>query len=162
MVALAAGGSDPALLASQAIDFGVPVIAVARGTSAQDVQLALYAEAQRRGYQHGDFSLPRIIGPHAEQVRRAATSCSTRSQAPLTAADLGAGQRSDIGARQQESLIIGPLVLAAAKPGQIVPVDSEHCPAQCLRGGRESEVRKLVLTASGGPFLGRTEKSSQM
>jgi 1-deoxy-D-xylulose-5-phosphate reductoisomerase len=58
----------------------------------------------------------------------------------------------------KESLIIGgPVVKACAKPGQIVPVDSEHSAlAQCLRGGRASEVRRLVLTASGGPFRGRS------
>ncbi len=57
----------------------------------------------------------------------------------------------------KESLIIGgPLVLEAAEPDQIVPVDSEHSAiAQCLRGGRADEVRRLVLTASGGPFRGR-------
>ena len=56
----------------------------------------------------------------------------------------------------KESLIIGgPIVLDRAAPGQIVPVDSEHSAlAQCLRGGREQEVRRLVLTASGGPFRG--------
>ena len=49
----------------------------------------------------------------------------------------------------------GPLVLRAAQPGQIVPVDSEHSAlAQCLRGGTADEVAKLVLTASGGPFRG--------
>ncbi|RLV48871.1 1-deoxy-D-xylulose-5-phosphate reductoisomerase [Nocardioides mangrovicus] len=58
----------------------------------------------------------------------------------------------------KESLIIGgPLVLERAAPDQIVPVDSEHSAlAQCLRGGRAEEVRRLVLTASGGPFRGRT------
>jgi 1-deoxy-D-xylulose-5-phosphate reductoisomerase len=56
----------------------------------------------------------------------------------------------------KESLIIGgPLVTSRAKPGQIVPVDSEHSTiAQCLRAGHESEVLRLVLTASGGPFRG--------
>jgi 1-deoxy-D-xylulose-5-phosphate reductoisomerase len=56
----------------------------------------------------------------------------------------------------KESLIVGgQLVKAAAKPGQIVPVDSEHSAlAQCLLGGASSEVRKLILTASGGPFRG--------
>lgn len=56
----------------------------------------------------------------------------------------------------KESLIIGgPLVTDLAGPDQIVPVDSEHSAlAQCLRGGRADEVRKLVLTASGGPFRG--------
>jgi 1-deoxy-D-xylulose-5-phosphate reductoisomerase len=49
------------------------------------------------------------------------------------------------------------VVTSRASEGQIVPVDSEHSAlAQCLRGGRASEVRRLVLTASGGPFRGRT------
>ncbi|GAA4117900.1 1-deoxy-D-xylulose-5-phosphate reductoisomerase [Nocardioides fonticola] len=58
----------------------------------------------------------------------------------------------------KESLIIGgPLVKRVAAPGQIVPVDSEHSAiAQSLRAGRAEEVRRLVLTASGGPFRGRT------
>jgi 1-deoxy-D-xylulose-5-phosphate reductoisomerase len=56
----------------------------------------------------------------------------------------------------KESLIVGGrLVTDAAKPGQIVPVDSEHSAlAQCLLAGESAEVRKLILTASGGPFRG--------
>ena len=56
----------------------------------------------------------------------------------------------------KESLIVGGrLVTDAAKPGQIVPVDSEHSAlAQCLLAGAPNEVRKLILTASGGPFRG--------
>ncbi|MDF9717775.1 1-deoxy-D-xylulose-5-phosphate reductoisomerase [Nocardioides sp. ChNu-153] len=58
----------------------------------------------------------------------------------------------------KESLIVGGAVVTrAAAPGQIVPVDSEHSAiAQCLRGGTPDEVRRLVLTASGGPFRGRS------
>ena len=58
----------------------------------------------------------------------------------------------------KESLIVGgELVLAAAAPGQIVPVDSEHSAlAQALRSGTHDEVRRLVVTASGGPFRGRS------
>src|SRR6187549_1564632 len=61
----------------------------------------------------------------------------------------------------KESLIVGgDLVTARARPGQIVPVDSEHSAiAQALRSGEHSEVRRLVLTASGGPFRGRTRES---
>jgi 1-deoxy-D-xylulose-5-phosphate reductoisomerase len=60
----------------------------------------------------------------------------------------------------KESLIVGgDLVKQAALPGQIVPVDSEHSAiAQALRGGRAGEVRRLVLTASGGPFRGRSRE----
>ena len=61
----------------------------------------------------------------------------------------------------KESLIVGgDLVTALARPGQIVPVDSEHSAiAQALRSGEHSEVRRLVLTASGGPFRGRSRAS---
>ncbi|MFE1665943.1 1-deoxy-D-xylulose-5-phosphate reductoisomerase [Microbacterium sp. P02] len=61
----------------------------------------------------------------------------------------------------KESLIVGgDLVRGIARPGQIVPVDSEHSAiAQALRSGERSEVRRLVLTASGGPFRGRSRVS---
>jgi 1-deoxy-D-xylulose-5-phosphate reductoisomerase len=72
-----------------------------------------------------------------------------------TLAALDAG--NTLALANKESLIMGgPLVLERAKPGQIVPVDSEHSAlAQCLRSGTPDEVRRLVLTASGGPFRGR-------
>lgn len=61
----------------------------------------------------------------------------------------------------KESLIVGgDLVKAIAAPGQIVPVDSEHSAiAQALMAGTRAEVRRLVLTASGGPFRGRSRQS---
>ncbi len=73
-----------------------------------------------------------------------------------TLAALDAG--NTLALANKESLVMGgPLVLERARPGQIVPVDSEHSAlAQCLRGGAPAEVRRLVLTASGGPFRGRT------
>lgn len=61
----------------------------------------------------------------------------------------------------KESLIVGgSLVTSLAAPGQIVPVDSEHSAiAQCLASGTHAEVSRLVLTASGGPFRGRSRES---
>jgi 1-deoxy-D-xylulose-5-phosphate reductoisomerase len=61
----------------------------------------------------------------------------------------------------KESLIVGgELVTSIARPGQLVPVDSEHSAiAQALRSGTADEVRRLVLTASGGPFRGRSRES---
>ncbi|MCE7480458.1 MULTISPECIES: 1-deoxy-D-xylulose-5-phosphate reductoisomerase [Microbacterium] len=58
----------------------------------------------------------------------------------------------------KESLIVGgELVKSAAAEGQIVPVDSEHSAlAQALRSGTHDEIRRLIVTASGGPFRGRT------
>jgi 1-deoxy-D-xylulose-5-phosphate reductoisomerase len=78
---------------------------------------------------------------------------------PVTLAALQAGRR--LALANKESLIAGAPVVVRAKatPGaEIVPVDSEHCALhQCLRAGNgPDEVARLVLTASGGPFRGRT------
>jgi 1-deoxy-D-xylulose-5-phosphate reductoisomerase len=160
---LAAGGADPAALAAQALRFGAPAVAVARSTVAEDLQLALYAEARRRGYERGNFALPRILaGPAAvlelidstpADVVLNGLNGSLGLEPTLHALATGA----TLALANKESLIAGgPLVLGAAKPGQIVAVDSEHSAiAQCLRGGRADEVARLVITASGGPFRGR-------
>jgi 1-deoxy-D-xylulose-5-phosphate reductoisomerase len=71
-----------------------------------------------------------------------------------TLAALEAGKR--VALANKESLVTaGPLVLAAAKKGggEIIPVDSEHSAIlQCLGGRPASEIRRIVITASGGPF----------
>jgi 1-deoxy-D-xylulose-5-phosphate reductoisomerase len=163
VLALSAGGGNVGLLAAQALEFGVEVVAVAKATVAQDLQLAFYAEAQRQGYAQGEFRIPKIItGPDASS-ELAAMPCdvvlngitgSVGLQPTLTALDAG----TTLALANKESLVIGgPLVTRRVKPGQIVPVDSEHSAiAQCLRGGTADEVRRLVVTASGGPFRGRT------
>jgi 1-deoxy-D-xylulose-5-phosphate reductoisomerase len=161
--ALAAEGGNPRLLAEQAIRHSVPTLAVSRGSAAQDVQLALYAEAQRRGYPTGEYALPRLlVGPDAA-TRAAAVPADVVLNAITgaaglmpTLAALDAG--STLALANKESLIIaGDVVTRVAAPGQIVPVDSEHSAlAQALRGERPEDVARLVLTASGGPFRGRT------
>ncbi|HXQ75209.1 MAG TPA: 1-deoxy-D-xylulose-5-phosphate reductoisomerase [Acidimicrobiales bacterium] len=83
---------------------------------------------------------------------------------PVTLAALEAGRR--LALANKESLIAGAPVVQRARltPGaEIVPVDSEHCALhQCLRAGRSpEEVARLVLTASGGPFRGRTRAELQ-
>jgi 1-deoxy-D-xylulose-5-phosphate reductoisomerase len=74
----------------------------------------------------------------------------------LAALDTGA----TLALANKESLIVGgELVTRAGAPGQIVPVDSEHSAlAQALMAGRAEEVATLVLTASGGPFRGKTRE----
>jgi 1-deoxy-D-xylulose-5-phosphate reductoisomerase len=163
VVGLGAGGGNVAALAGQALELGVEAVAVARASAAQDLQLAFYAEASRRGYATGDFRIPKILaGPDA--LTELATwpadvvlngVVGSRGLAPTLAA-LRAGRT--LALANKESLVAGgPLVRAAARPGQIVPVDSEHMAlAQCLRAGIASEIRRLVITASGGPFRGRT------
>ena len=62
----------------------------------------------------------------------------------------------------KESLVVaGEIVmnLAREKGIDILPVDSEHCAIhQCLRSGKKEEVKKIILTASGGPFFGMTKE----
>jgi 1-deoxy-D-xylulose-5-phosphate reductoisomerase len=172
VVGLGAGGGNVGLLAAQALELGVEVVGVAKASAAQDLQLAFYAEAAKRGYATGEFRLPKIIAGPDAMTELAAWPCDPGGQpgevivlngmvgsvglAPTLAA-LRAGRT--VALANKESLVAGgPLVRAAARPGQIVPVDSEHSAlAQCLRAGSAEEVRRLVLTASGGPFRGRAE-----
>jgi 1-deoxy-D-xylulose-5-phosphate reductoisomerase len=163
VVGLAAAGSDPAALAAQALDLGVEAVAIAKASAAEDVVVAFYAEAKRRGFSAGQYAVPKVLaGPDA-----ASELATYDSDVVLNGITGSIGLRPTLAALEagrtlalanKESLIVGgPLVTAAAKPDQIVPVDSEHSAlAQCLRGGRRDEVRKLVVTASGGPFRGRT------
>jgi len=163
VVGLAGGGSRVELLAEQALEFGVDVVAVAQASAASDLQLAFYAQAQRRGWSSGDYAVPKILagsdaatevaGWPSDVVLNAMTG-SVGLEPTLAALDAG----RTLALANKESLIVGgSLVTDRAAPGQIVPVDSEHSAlAQCLRAGRASEVRRLVLTASGGPFRGRT------
>jgi len=165
VVGLAAGGDRVELLARQALELGVDVVAVAKATAAQDLNLAFYAEAQARGFSAGDYRVPKILAGPDAAAELAGWPCDTVLNgmtgsvglAPTLAA-LRAGRT--LALANKESLVAGgPLVQAAVqRPDQIVPVDSEHSAlAQCLRGGRAQEVRRLVLTASGGPFRGRTD-----
>jgi 1-deoxy-D-xylulose-5-phosphate reductoisomerase len=164
VVGLGAGGGNVELLARQALAFEVEVVAVARAAVAQDLQLAFYAEARRNGYDRGDFAVPKILAGPTAATELAAWPCDvvlngmtgSIGLAPTLAA-LDAGRV--LALANKESLIVGgPLVLDRVRdhPDRLVPVDSEHSAlAQCLRGGRADEVRRLLLTASGGPFRGK-------
>ena len=163
VVGLSAGGSDVALLARQALDFRVEAIAVARASAVSDLQLALYAEAQQRGFSTGNFELPKILAGPDSASELASWPCDVVLNGIAGAAGLVPtleALRADrvLALANKESLIIGgPLVMSLARPDQIVAVDSEHSAlAQSLRSGSASEVRRLVLTASGGPFRGMT------
>ena len=146
---LAAGGGDVALLAAQARAYGAARVAVADPGAAREL---------RRELPGVDV----LAGPDAATELTATTPADTvlngitgsRGLGPtLAALETGA----TLALANKESLVAGgALVTNAAAPGQIVPVDSEHSAlAQCLRGGRDDEVARLVLTASGGPFRGR-------
>jgi 1-deoxy-D-xylulose-5-phosphate reductoisomerase len=143
LVGLAAGGANPEVLARQRSETGVGNLAVADERAAQTIGDVTY---------QGPNAVVRLIENTEADVVLNALVGALGLQPTLTA--LASGAR--LALANKESLIAGgPLVLAAAQPGQIVPVDSEHSAlAQCLRAGSTDEVAKLVLTASGGPFRG--------
>jgi 1-deoxy-D-xylulose-5-phosphate reductoisomerase len=160
--ALAAGGGDISLLARQAVQLQVEQVAVARDGAAPELTDAIAEaarEAGRTAYQpevlSGPEAVTEVAGNGADVVLNGITgSIGLRP----TLAALAAG--STLALANKESLIVGgPIVRRAAAPDQIVPVDSEHSAiAQSLRGGRREEVRRLVVTASGGPFRGLTRE----
>jgi 1-deoxy-D-xylulose-5-phosphate reductoisomerase len=159
--ALSAGGGNLRLLAQQALELGVETVAVAASAAEAELIEALKAEADSRGASSSPF--PEVISGPEASTRLASLPCDSVLNgitgavglAP-TLATLDAGSRLILA--NKESLIVGgPLVKKRAKPGQIIPVDSEHSALfQCLQGDKTEAVRRLVLTASGGPFRGRT------
>ncbi len=153
VVALAAGGARPELLAQQAVEFDVSVVAVPNGAVADLVREALGARAGQVEIIAGAEAAEAAASLAADVVLNGMTGAAGLGP---TLAALDAG--TTLALANKESLVIGgPLVQRAAKPGQIVPVDSEHSAlAQALRGGSPDEVQRLVLTASGGPFRGRS------
>lgn len=156
VVGLAAGGGDVALLAEQAWATGARTVAVARQDRAEALRAALDESAS------SGAAPPEVLAGPDAACELAASECDlvlngitgSIGLAPTLAA-LRAGRT--LALANKESLIVGgPLVRALARPGQVVPVDSEHSALfQALLGGDRAEVRKLVVTASGGPFRGR-------
>ena len=165
VVALAASGGNLELLAAQIVEFEPEVVALAKPSAARELQRLLYVEGDQRGWNEGEYRLPKLLlGPDAA-AKLAAMECDVVVNAVTGAAGLAptlaaldAGRT--LALANKESLVIGGrLVTQRAAPGQIVAVDSEHSAfAQALRAGRADEVRRLILTASGGPFRGRTRE----
>lgn len=132
-----AAGQNTELLQAQALEFGVAATAAVQG-----------ADAATRLVETVDADV--VVNGITGSIGLAPTLAALRAGRTLALAN-------------KESLIVGGrLVTELAKPGQIVPVDSEHSAlAQCLLGGTANEVRKLVLTASGGPFRGWSREQLQ-
>ncbi len=145
VVGLAAGGANPDMLLRQRAETGVSNIAVTDERAAQLIGDVPFS---------GPEAVTRLVVETPADVVLNALVGALGLRPTLAALESGAR----LALANKESLIAGgPLVVRAARPGQIVPVDSEHSAlAQCLRGGTVDEVAKLVLTASGGPFRGWT------
>ncbi|MCP2263844.1 1-deoxy-D-xylulose-5-phosphate reductoisomerase [Promicromonospora thailandica] len=152
--ALSAGGADLALLARQAADLGVRAVAVA-DVAARPALTTLLREAGAAGVEvlTGPDAATELAGRGSDVVLNGITG-SVGLRPTLAALEAG----STLALANKESLVVGGALVkkAVRHAGQIVPVDSEHSAiAQALRSGSPSEVRRLVVTASGGPFRGR-------
>jgi 1-deoxy-D-xylulose-5-phosphate reductoisomerase len=150
VVALAAGGSNIPLLVDQVRTFGVKVVGVeGDGALLRDALPGVNVIA-------GKGAAAQVAAIPVDVVLNAITG--SVGLAPTLNA-LGVGNK--VALANKESLVAGgDLVLRAAKPGQVIPVDSEHSAlAQALRAGTKNEISKLILTASGGPFRNRNDLS---
>ncbi|CAM3269132.1 1-deoxy-D-xylulose-5-phosphate reductoisomerase [Tsukamurella hominis] len=146
VVGLGAGGGNPELLAQQARAVGV-----------DGARIGIADPARATGFDGaltGPDAMTRLVETVEADVVLNGVVGSLGLGSTLAALDSGAR----LALANKESLVAGgSLVLKRAAEGQIVPVDSEHSAiAQCLRGGTAAEVDRLILTASGGPFFGRT------
>ncbi|AGG67141.1 1-deoxy-D-xylulose 5-phosphate reductoisomerase [Corynebacterium callunae DSM 20147] len=153
VVGIAAGGSNPALIIEQARTLGLQPqqVAVAQEQAAREISAALGGEvisgADAARILVEETSADTVLNALVGSLGLAATLATLKSGAYLALAN-------------KESLVAGgDYVISQAKPGQIIPVDSEHSAmAQCLRAGTSAEVARIVLTASGGPFRGWTRE----
>jgi len=150
VVSLAAH-SNARLLSEQAREHGVSRVALSDRAAAEETR-ALLGESM-------DVS----AGPGAVVALAAHSDIDVVLNALVGAAGLRAtlaALEADavLALANKESLVVGgELVTSLAKPGRLVPVDSEHSAIfQCLLGEPASDVGRIWLTASGGPFLGRT------
>ena len=150
VVALAAGGSNIPLLVEQVRTFGVKVVGIeGDGALLRDALPGVNVI-------DGKGAAAQVAAIPVDVVLNAITG--SVGLAPTLNA-LGVGNK--VALANKESLVAGgDLVLRAAKPGQLIPVDSEHSAlAQVLRAGTKNEISKLILTASGGPFRNRNDLS---
>jgi len=151
-VAALAAGSNHALLAEQAKQWKPDVVSLATESSAQALRDLLGAEGPEVVWGDDGLMLA-TTGVDADIVLNAVVGA-----AGLAATHEAVSCGIDVALANKESLVMaGELIMAAARANgaAVLPVDSEpNALHQCLRGTEAAEVRRLVLTASGGPFRG--------
>jgi len=150
VVGLGAGTSH-GLLAGQIREFLPPVVAIAQEEAADEVKAALGSMPGVEILTGTDAAETLAREGEADMVLNAMVGAV--GLAPSLAA-LQSGKT--LALANKESLIVGGelvMDLVKGEPDRLVPVDSEHSAlAQCLRGERKEDLRRVIITASGGPF----------
>jgi 1-deoxy-D-xylulose-5-phosphate reductoisomerase len=152
-----AAASNHELLVGQIREFMPPVVAVSDETAANELHAGLA----------GLRSVEMVVGAEAaEQLARELDADIVLNAMvgavglPPTLAALQSGKT--LALANKESLIVGGelvMDLVKGEPERLVPVDSEHAAlAQCLRGESREDLKRVVITASGGPFRGWTRE----
>jgi 1-deoxy-D-xylulose-5-phosphate reductoisomerase len=152
VVGLSAGG-NVRLLAEQVARYRPAVVSVASEAARDELSRLVDLGGLRVGV--GEAGMVEVA-THADSRLVVAAAVGAVGLVPTYRA-LEAGK--DVALANKETLVMaGELMvaMAAARGARLLPIDSEHCALhQCLDGRRPDEVRRLVLTASGGPFRGR-------
>ena len=166
VVALSAGGHSLELLAEQCVRYRPQIVGIHSGNVDELAQLIRFKGGALPEILHGVEASTQIAGSFPKAVVLNGITGGVGLGPTLAALETGA----TLALANKESLVVGGSLVRRRmrRPGQIVPVDSEHSAiAQCLESGvhekgltasrvtGKSEVAQLVLTASGGPFRGK-------
>ena len=152
VVGISAGSGNLELLLKQAEEFGVPIV----GTTATREEAQRFALSTDVEIIDGENASTQIASLDCDIVLNGITG--SIGLAPTLAA-LKAGRT--VALANKESLVAGGDLVMAYGADRIIPVDSEHSALyQCMLAGKKSEIAKVILTASGGPFRERTDLSN--
>ena len=155
VAALSAAGTNQDLLAGQIREFRPPVVAIAEEEAAHDLKNKLGAMK----------GVELLVGPESAETVARETECDIVLNALVGSAGLSptlAALQSGktLALANKESLVVGGelvMDLIKGEPERLLPVDSEHAAlAQALRGERREDLKRVIITGSGGPFRGWT------
>jgi 1-deoxy-D-xylulose-5-phosphate reductoisomerase len=155
VAALSAAGTNQDLLAGQIREFLPPIVAIAEEEAASDLKAKL----------GGIKGVELIVGPEAAETVARETDCDMVLNALVGSAGLAPtlaalSNGKTLALANKESLVVGGelvMDLIKGEPERLLPVDSEHAAlAQAIRGERREDLKRVILTGSGGPFRGWT------
>jgi 1-deoxy-D-xylulose-5-phosphate reductoisomerase len=155
VLGLSAAGANQELLVGQIREFLPPLVAIADEDAARDIERKLGALK----------GVELIVGPDAAERLATDTEADVVVNALVGSAGLGPTLATlqngkTLALANKESLVVGGelvMDLIKGEPERLLPVDSEHAAlAMALRGERREDLKRVVLTGSGGPFRGWT------